>query len=108
MAPWSVYGVWTMRRTNIYLPEDQLMALRRLGEQRAAPVSELVREAIDAWLAAHGVRVVGEDEWERRFADLMARRREDARGLKPSPGSVDRDVAEAVAEVRRARAARRR
>jgi len=64
-----------MRRTNIYLAADQLQRLRLLAEQRGQPVEALVREAIDTWLESQGVRVVLEDERERRFDALVRRRR---------------------------------
>lgn len=93
---------------NIYLSEEQLATLQSLGDQRGVPMSELVRQAIDEWLRSQGVRVLEEDEWARRFDSLLARRRKVARGRSPSPAAVDQDVAAAVREVRRARAARRR
>lgn len=96
-----------MKRTNIYLSEEQLTTLQALGDQRGVPMSELVRQAIDEWLRSQGVRVLGDDEWARRFDALMARRKV-ARSRSPSPATVDREVAAAVREVRRARAARRR
>jgi hypothetical protein len=96
----------TMRRTNIYLADEQLTALRRLGERRGASVAVLIREAVDAWLASQGVRGLTEDEWERRFGSLLARRREAA--TTTSADVVEREVARAVSEVRRARAARGR
>lgn len=96
-----------MRRTNIYLSDAQLATLQALGDQRGVPMSELIRQAIDEWLEAQGVRVLGEDEWARRFDALVARRNV-GQGRSPSPAAVDRDVAAAVREVRRARAARRR
>ena len=103
-----MYGVWTMRRTNIYLDDSQLATLRALAERRGEPVAVLVRRALDEWLAGQSVAVIGEDEWERRFALLLARRRANAeeRGLDES--SVEHQVAIAVREVREARAARRR
>jgi hypothetical protein len=97
-----------MRRTNIYLEDRQLEVLRRLGEQRAVAVSELIRAAVDSWLDAQGVRLMDEEEWERRFAGLLQRRRQAAKRLQPQPEQVERDVTAAVAEVRRTAAARRR
>lgn len=97
-----------MRRTNIYLEEQQVDTLRRLGEQRGVPVAGLVREAIDAWLESQGVRVIDEDEWGRRFDALLARRDRIAREQGFSADDVERDVLAAVREVRRARTARRR
>lgn len=97
-----------MRRTNIYLEEQQVDTLRRLGEQRGVPVAGLVREAIDAWLESQGVRVIDEDEWGRRFDALLARRDRIAREQGFPADDVERDVLAAVREVRRARTARRR
>ena len=93
---------------NIYLADEQADALRRVGERRGRPVAELVREAVDAWLEANGVRAVDEDEWDRRFDALLARRRRIAEEGRFDPAEVERDVAEAVQAVRKARAARRR
>jgi hypothetical protein len=97
-----------MERTNIYLETRQLETLRRLSQQRGEPVSTLVRDAIDEWLKARGAHVLGEDEWQERFARLLAARDKAAPGLKLSDEKVDRDVAAAIREVRKARAARRR
>jgi hypothetical protein len=97
-----------MRRTNIYLSEEQLRALKALGDSRGEPVSGLVREALDEYLRAQGVQVLDADEWQKRFDTLLERRDRIAkkRGFKEK--DVERDVAEAVREVRKARAARRR
>jgi hypothetical protein len=102
-----MYDVCTMRRTNIYLDDEQLESLRSLSDRRGQPVATLVREAIDAWLAAQGVRRIPEDEWRERFAALLERRARIAaeRGFKEE--DVERDVMEAVREVRAARARRR-
>ena len=96
-----------MQRTNIYLSQEQLDLLRRLGAQRDTPVATLVREAIDEWLKKQGVKPIAEDEWRRRFGDLLARRARLARDRGWSDAEVDRDVNAAVRDVRRARAARR-
>ena len=103
-----MYDVCTMRRTNIYLDDEQLASLRGLSERRGEPVATLVREAIDAWLAAQGVRRIPDDEWQRRFSELLQRRARIADEQGFSQEEVERDVMEAVREVRRARAARRR
>jgi hypothetical protein len=97
-----------MRRTNIYLDEDQLQTLRLLGEQRGVPVAALVREAVDAWLRAQGVRKIDDDEWKRRFDALFEERRKIAQERGFDPEQVERDVMAAVREVRKARTARRR
>lgn len=102
-----MYDVWAMQRTNIYLSNDQLEALRAISIQRGAPVAKLVREAVDAWLEANGARPIPRDEWERRFDELLERRRQIAEELGFSEKEVERDVMAAVREVREARAARR-
>jgi Ribbon-helix-helix domain len=97
-----------MRRTNVYLPDEQLARLRLVGERRGVPVALLIREAVDRWLAEQGVQAVEEDEWERRFDALLRRRAETARERQFDEERVTADVAEAVRDVRRAHAARRR
>jgi len=92
-----------MIRTNVYLDEAQLGALRAMAESRGEPVAALVRQAVDEWLAENGVRPIPVDEWERRFDELLERRVRVAGRVKPAPAHVDRDVAAAVAEVRSAR-----
>jgi hypothetical protein len=96
-----------MQRTNIYLDERQLAGLRGVAESRGATVAALVREAVDEWLERNGVRSIDADEWSRRFDALMTRRERAAESGGWTQEDVDRDVAEAVAEVRRARAASR-
>jgi hypothetical protein len=97
-----------MERTNIYLGERELASLRAVSRSTGRPVAALVREAVDAWLEQHGVREIPEDEWGRRFGDLLARRGRLAADEGWDPDGVDADVRRAVAEVRSARAARRR
>jgi Ribbon-helix-helix protein, copG family len=96
-----------MKRTNIYLDDEQLELLRSLGERRGEPVAVLVREAVDSWLQAQGARRIPPDERERRFDALLRRRDQIWRELGVSEEEVEREVAEAIREVRQARAARR-
>jgi predicted DNA-binding protein len=42
----------TKLRTNIYLTLDQKKLLEKLSDRTGAPVAELVRRAIDAYLVA--------------------------------------------------------
>lgn len=97
-----------MRRTSIYLDDEQLELLRGLGERRGEPVAALVREAVDEWLRAQGAQRLDEDEWKRRFDALMRRRDRLAQERGFDEADVERNVIAAVREVRRARAARRR
>jgi Ribbon-helix-helix protein, copG family len=96
-----------MRRTNIYLDETQLAGLRGMADRRGETVAALVREAVDEWLERNGVRTIEPDEWSRRFDALLRRRGSEAESEGWTQEDVDRDVIEAVAEVRRARAASR-
>jgi predicted DNA-binding protein len=41
-----------MRRTALFLKEQQLKKLQKLSEKTGAPVAELVRRAIDAYLGS--------------------------------------------------------
>lgn len=40
-----------MRRTQIYLTEEEREALRVLSEREGRPMSELIREAVDRYIA---------------------------------------------------------
>jgi Ribbon-helix-helix protein, copG family len=96
-----------MQRTNIYLSDSQLARLRGVAERRGDTVAALVREAVDEWLERNGVRAVEPDEWSQRFETLLSRRARAADSPAWTQEEVERDVTEAVAEVRRSRAARR-
>ncbi|MCK6479721.1 MAG: ribbon-helix-helix protein, CopG family [Planctomycetes bacterium] len=92
-----------MKRTNIYLSDRQLLLLGAAARSRGRSVADLVREAVEAWLVAAGAAPRDEEEWRRRFDGILERRREVSRALHLSREEVDREVAEAVREVRRAR-----
>jgi hypothetical protein len=97
-----------MRRTNIYLEEEQDALLRRLSEQRKQPVAALVRAAVDEWLERQGVQAVEEDEWQRRFTALLNRRAWVGETAEYHEQQVAADVAAVVTEVRAQRASARR
>jgi hypothetical protein len=101
-----MHDVSSVRGKSIRLEPQQLDALRRVAETRGVPVAVLVREAVDAWLAAQCVRLVDEDEWQRRFDALPARRQRIAAEERLTLEEVERDVLEVVREIRKARAAR--
>jgi hypothetical protein len=97
-----------MRRTNVYLSDEQLSRLRLVGERRGVAVATLVREAIDRWLADQRVEAVGDDEWKRRFDKLIRRRHRIASAQAFAEDDLAEDVSRAVRAVREARAAGRR
>lgn len=42
-----------MKKLQILFPESQLHRLRSMARRQGRPVSELVRAAVDTWLAMH-------------------------------------------------------
>lgn len=50
-----------LKRTQIYLQESQVMLLRARARTSHANVSELIREAVDRYLAADGAAAPVED-----------------------------------------------
>jgi hypothetical protein len=59
-----------MQRTNIYLEDDQLRALKHLAAEERQSVADLVRRAVDAYLAQ---RIADDADWRVRLEELMAR-----------------------------------
>lgn len=89
-----------MRRTNIYLTDDELSGLQLVGKRQGKAVAELVREAVDTWLEAQGVRQVEPDEWADRFGQLLDRRRRVAEGTGWSEAAIAEDVLATVTALR--------
>lgn len=44
-----------MKRTNIFLSEQQIARLGAISEQEGLSVAEIIRRAVDAWLDSRGV-----------------------------------------------------
>jgi len=94
-----------VQRTNIYLEEEQLRALKYLAAEERQSVADLVREAVDDYLAK---RMVNGALWRERFDTLIERVQSRVTTDIP-PVEIEADVSAARDEVRRAhRAARRR
>jgi hypothetical protein len=105
-----------MKRTNIYLDEDQARLLRHLAIEEGRSFTDLVREALNAYLAQRGLsstsRVIGprrslpQDEWRSRFTDALRRLRA---GIdeRLDPETIESEITAAREEVRRERAKRR-
>jgi len=92
-----------VRRTNIYLDDEQLRALKHLAAEEQASVADLVRKAIDAYLAP---RFSNGKDWSRRFDDLVERIQQRV-PAGVTPREIEADITAARTEVREARQARR-
>lgn len=57
-----------MQRTNIYLEQAQLTALKHLAAQEGQSVAALVRTAIQTFLQAE---LPNKDQWNSRFESLL-------------------------------------
>jgi ribbon-helix-helix protein len=53
-AIWCIMGAMPKLRTNIYLDQHQKTLLDRLSAKTGAPVAELIRRAINAYLKSRG------------------------------------------------------
>jgi len=90
-----------MYRTNIYLDAEQVRALKHLAAEDGRSVAELVRRAIDAYIAT---RLVDDAVWRERLDEFLARVRSRIPADIP-PEEVEADITAARDEVRRARGA---
>jgi len=93
-----------MQRTNIYLDDDQLRALKHLAAEERQSVADLVRRAVDDYLAR---RLADDADWRQRFDQLMDR----VRSRVPedvTTEEIEADVTAAREEVRQAHRARGR
>jgi hypothetical protein len=94
-----------MYRTNIYLDEEQVRALRHLAAEQGCTLSEAVRRAVDRYIAAE---LVDDTGWRERLDDFLVR----VRARLPETVSTDdaaqieADITAAREEVRRAHRAR--
>lgn len=107
-----------MKRTNVYLDEEQSRLLRHLAVQEGRSFTDLVREALNAFLAQRGLsatsRVMGprrqlpDDEWGRQLEGLLqrARARSPAGVAAAEAAAMEADVTAARQEVRAARRGR--
>jgi len=96
-----------MRRTNIYLDPDKLRALKMAAANEDASVSDLVRTAIDKFLESRTTRDGCLAQRATTLLDDVLRRVDERRPADIPQDEIERDVADAVAEARAERAARR-
>jgi hypothetical protein len=105
-----------LKRINVYLDEEQALLLRHLAVEEGRSFTDVVRKALNAYLAHRGLaatsrvlgprRTIPQDEWRLRFADAVARIRATApSGLDAD--TIESEITAAREEVRRERAGRR-
>jgi hypothetical protein len=112
----SVVREVIVKRTNVYLDEEQARLLRHLAIEEGRSFTDLVREALNGYLAQRGLastsRVIGprrtlaSDEWRSRFADVLGQ----IRAKTPADlcsDAIEAEITTAREEVRHERAARR-
>lgn len=92
-----------MQRTNIYLDERQLRALKHIAIEDRQSVAELIRCAVDAYLAK---RLAEDTAWRDRLLQLLS----DVQSRMPAdvtPEEIEADISAARDEVRQERRAAR-
>jgi hypothetical protein len=95
----------SLRRTNIYLEDDQIDALKVVAATRGSSLATVVRDAVDAYLRD---QVVGDLAWRTEFENLLDRVRSRL-DSSITPEEIEADITEAREEVRQIhRASRRR
>ncbi len=105
-----------MAQTSVDLDEEQFRLLHDLSIAEGRPAADVVREALNEYLArrrpAVERRAIGprreipDDEWRSGFEEVLQRIRA---GVDPSwtPEEIEADITAAREEVRQERAARR-
>ena len=93
-----------MQRTNIYLDEDQVRALKHLAAEHEQSVASLFRRAVDDYLSRGFAR---DDLRQQRMTDLLDRIRSRSQS-EVDPEEIETDISLArEEEVRTARRASR-
>ena len=107
---------WRMKRTNVYIDEEQLRVLRHIAVETGRSFTDIVREALNEYMTRRGVesasRVIGprhtmsDEEWRSRLDTVLERIRagvpEDL-----NPAEIEEEITEAWREVREQKALRR-
>jgi hypothetical protein len=86
-----------MHRTNIYLDDDQVRALKHLAAEEQESVAVLVRRAVDEFL---GRRFQERDNWGERFDALVSRIQSRVRS-GVSADEIEADITAAREAVRK-------
>lgn len=85
-----------MKRTNVYLDENQLRELKHIAVEEGLSFTELVRRTLSALI--EGYRREGTPPWEERLDTLVAQVRE--RNERYGSKETEEDITAASAEVR--------
>ncbi|MBI2885849.1 MAG: ribbon-helix-helix protein, CopG family [Chloroflexi bacterium] len=84
-------------RTNVYLDEEQVRALKHMAAEQRCSLAELVRRAIDTYIST---QEPDQALWRERLEDFKARVLKRQRRNVPSE-SVEADIVVAREEVRK-------
>jgi len=85
-----------VQRTNVYLYDGQLRALKHVAAEERQSVAGLVRKAVDGYLAT---RMANDAEWQQRWDHLL----ESVQSRIPPdipPEEIEADITAAREEVR--------
>jgi predicted transcriptional regulator len=94
-----------MKRTNIYLDEQQLRLLKHIAVEEQRSFTQLVRLALQEFLDRYqrkSGRATEESDWNRRLDELLARVRRRTTAFPPE--EIEADITAASRESRRRRA----
>ena len=94
----------SLRRTNIYLEDDQLDALKVVAATRGSSFATIVRDAVDAYLRD---QFVGDPAWRTEFENLLDRV-QSRLDRSIAPEDIEADITVARDEVRQMHRASRR
>jgi hypothetical protein len=92
----------SVQRTNIYLDEEQVRALKHLAAEDRTTMAELIRRAVDSYIAGRSA----EQPWRERLDSFLVRVRTSS-GTPADPEAAEADVTAARAEVRQMQRAAR-
>ena len=85
-----------VQRTNVYLYEGQLRALKHVAAEERQSVAGLVRKAVDGYLAT---RMANDVEWQQRWDHLLESVQSRVSPDVP-PEEIEADITAASEEVR--------
>lgn len=94
-----------MRRTNIYLDEEETRLLKHIAVEEGCSFTALVRHALQDFLARYQQKekkISTKDEWHQRVENLLARVHRRTRSF--SPEEIEADITAAARESRRRQA----